>query len=919
MLTFKQIYFKNWCFLLFFLGLGVFSSNILQAQNCNPDIEAPILLGKSPYTLNLDNGVSYNLKAKELVAYAIDDCTPVDQIRISYSQNLSDTVKSLIGSVVNTSQQITVYATDLAGNSSFTKAELKIESCSNNITCNDWVKLTVPVGGVIIPTVDMFLEGNYCKNRSFSLLYKDATGSYQPLVLIDHSFPKQFQYMVVDNVNQNKCWGLVELFASTCDQLNGFDFYCINLSLNCIVDNKPEHLGYPLTSEYSVKENLGSGVFKVNLKGTNCTLNMSYKDSITVSSCAEPNITLLRTWSAERPNGSIASCLQVITIDRKLDTLFQNLADRDYNCKQSYERLSGDIPSPNASGYPVSDICSGQLLGMNYTDQIINVNDPCGVKVKVVREWKILDWCTGQMYLKNQVIRVFCSEDTIRPIPVCLSLVTVLLDVNGVAIVYPSDFDKNSTDNCSKVTFSFDSSGLVNVHTFGVNDAGKTIDLVLWVTDAAGNKDYCNIQVSVIGNGSNIGRKNIVSGVARSYELTPLNQFGNYHRFALNYGGNKYQLDKCSAPQGTSGTNYNLCIDSANQLTTGKLIISENAQQVYNGVSTLDFVMILKALFGIQGLNFYQRIAADVDCDGTLTAFDLFDVRKLILGLRNDFKCGSWKYYNTDSLNPKEISTIDINLPKYDFDFVPVKIGDLNQSATKLKSEVNEVRNGSEFKFTVDDFEMQKGNTYYVWLRAEQLYSIYALQIGQIFDPSKVEIIELSSPLQGIQKDVDYVINPRDWRGLLMDSDANKFSINGGFLKIKMKALANGRVSSALFNDPAPFPILVIDENITLAETKIVSKTVTSNEEFLDNKLSVEISPNPFSESLTLIINSTSNEDVNIQVNSIEGKQIYSRLFKMNEGVNEVSLDEALFPNQGVYFINVESQSMKTVKRVIKN
>ena len=109
MLTLKQIYFKNWCFLLFFLGLGVFSSNILQAQNCNPDIEAPILLGKSPYTLNLDNGVSYNLKAKELVAYAIDDCTPVDQIRISYSQNVSDTVKSLIGSGAVSYTHLDVY------------------------------------------------------------------------------------------------------------------------------------------------------------------------------------------------------------------------------------------------------------------------------------------------------------------------------------------------------------------------------------------------------------------------------------------------------------------------------------------------------------------------------------------------------------------------------------------------------------------------------------------------------------------------------------------------------------------------------------------------------------------------------------------------------------------------------------------
>jgi hypothetical protein len=917
MLTLKQIYFKNWCFLLFFLGLGVFSSNILQAQNCNPDIEAPILLGKSPYTLNLDNGVSYNLKAKELVAYAIDDCTPVDQIRISYSQNVSDTVKSLIGSGVNTSQQITVYATDLAGNSSFTKAELKIESCSNNIACHDWVKLTLPAGGVIIPTVDMFLAGNYCKNRSFSLLYKDASGSFQPLILIDNSFPKQFQYMVVDNVNQNKCWGIIELFTSTCDQLNGFDFYCINLSLNCIVDIKPEHLGYPLTSEYSVKENLGSGVFKVNLKGTNCTLNMSYKDSITVSSCAEPNITLLRTWSAERPNGSIASCLQVITIDRKLDTLFQNLADRDYNCKQSYERLSGDIPSPNASGYPVSDICSGQLLGMNYTDQIINVNDPCGVKVKVVREWKILDWCTGQMYLKNQVIRVFCSEDTIRPIPSCITNINIKLDYTYSATLYPSDVDNNSVDNCSKVTLSFDAAGLVKFLNFKLRDTGKVIDIQLWVTDAAGNQDYCNVKVNVIKNVIDPTRKNIVSGVARTYTLTPLNQFGANNRLFISSGGSKYSLENCTAPQGAPFTNYNFCTDTSYNIAKGNLFISRSDDHL-NGVTTLDFVMMLKALFGIQPINVYQKIAADVDCDGALTVFDLFDVRKLILGLSNEFKCGSWKFYNTDTISPKEISTIEIDLPKYDFDFVPIKIGDLNLSS-KYQDEVIEVRNGSEFKFTVDDFEMEKGNTYYVWLRAEQLYSIYALQIGQIFDPSKVEILELSSPVQGIQKDVDYVINPRDWRGLLMDATANKFSIEGGFLKIKVEALADGRVSSALFNDPSPFPILVIDENITLAETKIVSRTVTSNKEANTYNWSVQVAPNPFSESLNLLINSPSNEDVNIKVSSIEGKQIYNRIFKMNEGVNEVSLDETLFPNQGVYFINVESQSMKTVKRVIKN
>ena len=919
MLTFKQKFFRNWCFLLFIQFFSSLQADLLMAQNCNPDVDAPILLAKSPFTLDLDNGASYDLIAKELVAYVIDDCTPLDKIRISYSLNIIDSVKTFTGTGVNTTQHFTILAFDLAGNYSRTRVEVKVESCNNAIACHDLVKISLIKGQIVKPAVDMFLAGNICKTRTFGLFRKDPAGVFIPLLEINESLPSQFQYYVIDSFTKNLCWGMVELTILDCAQLNNFSFTCNDLQLSCSIESKPEKIGFPLTSNYSVTPTSGTNEYNVKLLGTNCTFTVNYTDSVVLSNCSEPNIKINRTWSAVRPNGSIVSCNQVLTIDRKIDTLFFTLLDRDYNCNQSYERISGDIPSPNVSGFPVSDACSKQFLGMNYSDQVINVSDPCGLKFKVVREWKILDWCTGQEYHRNQIIRVFCSEDTIRPIPSCLNLVTVLLDVNGLATVYPSDFDANSMDNCSKVTLSFDSLGLVNVRTFGTNDAGKTIDIVIWVSDAAGNKDYCNVKVNVVGNGNNIGRKNLVSGIARSYELTALNQFGSYHRFSINNGGNKYGLEQCSAPQGTSGTNYNLCIDSLNQLTTGKLFISEKASQVYNGVSTLDFVMMLKALFGIQSINFYQKIAADVDCDGTLSVFDLFDVRKLILGINNDFKCGSWKYYNTDTLNPKEISTIDINLPKFDFDFVPVKLGDLNQSSIKLKNEINEVRNGSEFKFTVDDFDMEKGNTYYVWLRAEQLYSIYALQIGQIFDPSKVEVLELSSPVQGIQKDVDYVINPRDWRGLLMDATANKFSIEGGFLKIKVKALANGRVSSALFNDPSPFPILVIDENITLAETKIVSRTVTSNIEANTYNWSVQVAPNPFSESLNLLINSPSNEDVNIKVSSIEGKQIYNRIFKMNEGVNEVSLDEALFPNQGVYFINVESQSMKTVKRVIKN
>jgi hypothetical protein len=57
-----------------------------------------------------------------------------------------------------------------------------------------------------------------------------------------------------------------------------------------------------------------------------------------------------------------------------------------------------------------------------------------------------------------------------------------------------------------------------------------------------------------------------------------------------------------------------------------------------NGVSTLDLVMIQRHILGLQTLdNNYLMIAADVNNDGKVTASDLTELRKLILGVTNNF------------------------------------------------------------------------------------------------------------------------------------------------------------------------------------------------------------------------------------------------------------------------------------------
>jgi len=64
-------------------------------------------------------------------------------------------------------------------------------------------------------------------------------------------------------------------------------------------------------------------------------------------------------------------------------------------------------------------------------------------------------------------------------------------------------------------------------------------------------------------------------------------------------------------------------------------------------VSTLDLVMIQRHILGLQELDSpYKIIAGDVTNDEKLSASDLLALRKLILGITNDFNNKSWRFVN---------------------------------------------------------------------------------------------------------------------------------------------------------------------------------------------------------------------------------------------------------------------------------
>ena len=114
-----------------------------------------------------------------------------------------------------------------------------------------------------------------------------------------------------------------------------------------------------------------------------------------------------------------------------------------------------------------------------------------------------------------------------------------------------------------------------------------------------------------------------------------------------------------------------------------------------NGITTFDMVFIQRHILGIFPLGSpYKMIAADINRSGSITTFDLVFLKRLILQQTTEFTTNtSWRFVDasfefTDPTNPflddfpEFIVLNPVAGEEYDFDFIAIKIGDVNGSAS---------------------------------------------------------------------------------------------------------------------------------------------------------------------------------------------------------------------------------------------
>ncbi len=300
--------------------------------------------------------------------------------------------------------------------------------------------------------------------------------------------PGTYTVKVIDPVSGNECWGNLlvedkEAPVLTCP---------IDFTISCADPSDPASVAEAIEEE--MMTNLGtvgqgSGSFNGpenallwGLMVAECSdYNLSFSDQYIDGGC--DGDTIRRTFIAIDENGLTSTCTQEIFL--MPESLTDLSLPSDYDCFSAtavcddviltygvvtkefvlacdgagteWNTLDNGLPSPYdkvvedgvipGTGTPGGLECG--TLQTGYEDIVIDIcDDECdqsSQSFKVVRQWTILEWCTGATITHNQIIKVL---DTVPPTFNELPDVTISTTLWDCSASYelPSDAD---IDNCS--------------------------------------------------------------------------------------------------------------------------------------------------------------------------------------------------------------------------------------------------------------------------------------------------------------------------------------------------------------------------------------------------------------------------------------------------------------------------------------
>lgn len=609
---------------------------------------------------------------------------------------------------------------------------------------------------------------------------------------------------------------------------------------------------------------------------------------------------------------------------------------------------SEDNPADNMAqyGYMIPDVRVGNRGGVDNNEgdlatppgfeYTINIPDQipadCGETTHRV-VWKVYDGC-GNV---TSTTSYFTVQDKKAPTPYCINLSTALMaDPDGdgplpsMVELWAIDFDYGSFDNCvayEDLRFTFsdtqpeldpdynaDLRSSARVFTCddlsGTSDATLTIPVYVW--DLCGNYDFCQVNLRLVDNNPDgctdtTGTGSIAGVIETEFgqsvenvEVKNENMFYEFETTDMTHNDGSYAF-------------------VANLLNMDYQVNAAKNDDYLNGVSTLDLVLIQRHILGLETLDSpYKMIAADVNNDGNVTAIDLIELRKLILGIYEELPSNSsWRFVDAaqtlDINSPwnfdESIDIYNLSTDMMDENFVGIKVGDVNQSVVANTSATSgEDRSSAAISIEFEDMQIEAGQTFDLTVAGDAFNNVYGYQFT--LETKGLELVTVQSGAVNVGEENFGVHGNAVTTSWNSDQPVNA---TGTLFTMTFKANTSGLVSE----------LLDVNSEITRAEAYVgsdldivdidLAKGADADVEFA----LYQNEPNPFTTNTVIGFEMPQASDATLTVLDVTGKVITTINGNYAKGYNEIELSKSDLGAAGVYYYQLDSGDFTATKKMI--
>jgi hypothetical protein len=358
-------------------------------------------------------------------------------------------------------------------------------------------------------------------------------------------------------------------------------------------------------------------------------------------------------------------------------------------------------------------------------------------------------------------------------------------------------------------------------------------------------------------------------------------------------------------------------------------LIPERDDDPLNGITTYDLVLMGRHLLEIELLDSpYKLIAADVNNSGAVTTLDMIGLRRLILHIDETMTNNtSWRFVESeyvfaDPTNPfastfPEVSNFNGITQSQISDFMAIKIGDLNGSATANQLAAGDTRSSDgDLVFQLDDADLAAGEQYEVAFKASDFAAVEGYQYT--LNLSGLELVDVKAgALRGLTAE-NFGMTHLD-RGILTTS-------------------WNAQTAVTVADDEVLFTLVVeATEAVKLSEALRISSDLTTAEGYSEasDKLAVSLRfgeegtigaeaftlyqnrPNPFRAETAISFNLPEAMDATLTIYDVSGRVLKQVTRNYAAGYNEELIERNELNATGVLYYQLETATETATKKMI--